>query len=29
LSAYSALAPGQTSDLSGLGAAFSGYGATW
>ena len=28
LSAYSALAPGQTSDLSGLGAAFSGYGAT-
>ena len=28
LSAYSALAPGQSSDLSGLGAAFSGYGAT-
>ena len=28
LSAFTALAPGQTSDLSGLGAAFSGYGAT-
>ena len=28
LSAYTALAPGQSNDLSGLGAAFSGYGAT-
>ena len=27
-SAFTALAPGQTNDLSGLGAAFSGYGAT-
>ncbi len=28
LNAYTALAPGQSNDLSGLGAAFSGYGAT-